>query len=562
VTALAALVAIVAILPPEGQQPARDTRPPIAGPAGTVSGIVVSAEAQPRPLRRARVTIHGPSLQFGRTAITKDDGTFAFTGLPAGRYTVAAMKDAYVTMNHGARRWLQPGTGIQLGAGETQSLTLRLPRGGVITGVVTDVDGQPAQGIGVTALYRRFVGPIGDRRLAPAGVSASPTDERGVYRIFGLPAGEYIVTAQSQMRVAGLPASGMRVVKAGEVSPRDLSLAPVFYPGTTDVARASRVTVNAGEERSGIDMQLQYVPMASVSGVVSVTPGTTPPSVTMARLGEIVSPEGTRSARADAEGRFTFAGIPPGQYILFARGPAQWASAEIAVDGDDITNVGLSMQPSLTIAGRLAFEGSRPAPDVAGVRLPFMPAGQTIGNFQIGLPQIQLEPGGRFVVAGIVPGAYRLGAMQSQPTQGIRTPIGGWWLKSIVVNGRDILDAPLDIRQGTDDAVATFTDQASELAGVVKDAQGRPASELFVVVFSSDRSSWFVNSRRVAGVRVDAEGRYTIRNLPPGEYRAVATADVEQGEWSDLTVLERLAAGATPLTIAGVEKKTVDLIVR
>jgi hypothetical protein len=555
----------------QAQTAARDARPPAGGGGtATIAGTVVSDEAQPRPLRRARVTINGTGLAPGRTAITGDNGAFVFDRLPAGRYTLAAAKDAYVAMNYGARRPLQAGTGILLGAGETQRVTVQLPRGAVITGVITDADGQPAQGVGVAALSRRFIGAVGDRRLLPSGVTTAQTDDRGVYRIFGLPAGDYIVSAQSQQRLVGLPVPEVRTVSQGAVGARGLTAAPVFYPGATDVARASQVTVAAGEERNGIDLQIQYVALATVAGIFPVTPGSTPPSITMARLGEIAGPEPIKSARPDADGRFSFTGVPPGQYMLIARsvpvppaGPVQFATAEIVVDGDDMTNVGLSMQPAITIAGRLAFEGARPAPDVSGVRLPVMMAGQAIGNMNIGLPQIQLESGGRFAVAGIVPGAYRIGSLQGLPVQGIRAPLGGWWLKSVVVNGRDILDAPLDIRQGTDEAVATFTDQASELSGTVKDGQGKPASsDTFVVVFSTDRSTWFFNSRRIAGVRLDAEGRYSIRNLPPGEYRVIATTDLAQGEWFDPAALERLLPSAAAITVTGVEKKVWDIVIR
>jgi hypothetical protein len=369
-------------------------------------------------------------------------------------------------------------------------------------------------------------------------------------------------------------------MSGGVPSARSVTHTPVFFPGVTDVARASRVAVTAGEERTGVDMQLQYVPLATVSGSVQVTPGMTPPIISLARLGEMGATESVPMSRADADGRFTFTSVRPGQYFLIGRsgqasptttsgsplivppGPIQWSTAELTVDGEDVLNVALSAQPPITIAGRLAFEGARPAPELGSLRLPLPFVGQIIGAYQAPLPQIQFEPGGRFVLSGILPGVYRLGALQNQPVQGIRTAIGGWWLKSIVVNGRDILDAPLDIRQGTDDAVATFTDQVSEMSGTVKDAQGSAATDLFVVLFSPDRASWFFNSRRVAAVRVDSEGRFVIRNVPPGEYRAIATADLEPNEWFDTAVLERLAATATPITITDVEKKTVDLTVR
>jgi hypothetical protein len=107
----------------------------------------------------------------------------------------------------------------------------------------------------------------------------------------------------------------------------------------------------------------------------------------------------------------------------------------------------------------------------------------------------------------------------------------------------------------------TITDKASEISGMVTDAAGAPAPELSVVVFGTDRRAWFFNSRRVAAVRPTREGHYTIRNLPPGDYR-IAVADLDQGEWFDPAVLERLMTSSMPLTIAGPERTMIDLTVR
>jgi hypothetical protein len=327
-------------------------------------------------------------------------------------------------------------------------------------------------------------------------------------------------------------------------------------------------------------VQIQYLPLATVSGIVPVAAGNSPPIVSMVRLGELVGNEPTRVNRAEPDGRFTLPSVAPGRYMLIARSfapspvttsgspliipsvPTQWSTAEIIVDGEDIANVALTPQTPITMAGRVVFEGSRPAPDLSGIQIPSLSAGQSIGSFQVPLPQIQLEPGGRFSIAGIMPGVYRLGALSSQATPGIRASIGPWWLKSIVVRGADLLDAPLDLRQGADDAIVTFSDQASELSGVVKDADGHPATDAFVVAFSTNRSSWFFNSRRIAAVRPDRAGRYAIRNLPPGDYRLAVTRDLEQNEWFDPGVLDRLLPAGTPLRINGPEKLSTDLIVR
>ena len=132
-------------------------------------------------------------------------------------------------------------------------------------------------------------------------------------------------------------------------------------------------------------------------------------------------------------------------------------------------------------------------------------------------------------------------------------------MKSIIAGGRDLLDVSIDLQQSLDDAVVTLSDRASELSGTVTDAQDTPTLDPYVIVFSVDRGTWFSNSRRVVGVKPDREGRYAIRNLPPGEYRVALATDFEQGEWFDPAVLETLLATATPLTITGAEKTTLNL---
>lgn len=176
--------------------PQRDMRPMMAAPAGAIAGVVTSDEAQPRPLRRARVTMSGFAIP--RTVITADDGTFAFEHLPPGRYTITAAKEGFVTMAYGATRPARPGAPIVVIAQHSQRIALRLPRGAVITGTVLGVDGQPAQGVTVSVLSRRFTGGAArDYSYRVNGTPIlAPTDDRGVYRVYGLPAGDYLVATQ------------------------------------------------------------------------------------------------------------------------------------------------------------------------------------------------------------------------------------------------------------------------------------------------------------------------------------------------------------------------------
>jgi hypothetical protein len=236
----------------------------------------------------------------------------------------------------------------------------------------------------------------------------------------------------------------------------------------------------------------------------------------------------------------------------------QISLAEVAVNGEDIDGVALSLQPTLSIAGRVVFEGAS-APQLPPSLRVNVPSALAIANLGMPIPSVQVS-GTTFKVENIIPGSYRLmGAMQ-----GVRAPVGRWWLKSLTVDGRELLDAPLDLRSSSDNAIATLTDRVSELSGVITESDGsaNPASDVSVVAFGADRTAWFFNSRRIATGRSDAAGRYVIRNLPAGEYRVIATRELDANEWFDPEVLERLLPRSTAVTITGPTITTVNLQAR
>lgn len=567
------MIAILLIALVAQAAPQRDTRAlPAAAAAGSISGVITTDDSQPRPLRRAHVTLRGVALEVPRTVITGDDGSFAFAGLASGSYTLLAVKDGYVSMAYGGKRPGRPGTSVVVTDRPVRA-ELRLPRGAVITGTVLDIDGQPAVGVAVSALYPRILG-AGERQYVNApGIMPAFTDDRGAYRIYGLPAGEYIVSAQPSVRQpAGGQAAEVRLMLRGGAVSRPMVLAQVLHPGVTDLSRASRLSLRAGEERGGIDLQLEYVPLATVSGTVASPAGWSPARVTLWRTDETTQPQSGPVASADEQGRFVFRAVRPGHYRVAARstplggggrggtaaGEVHYGFADIAVSGEDVDGVALGLQPGLSISGQVVFESSRGVSPAlpATLRLP-APAFLNSASGGWPLPAVIVE-GTRFRIDGIVPGGYR---MMTIP-QGVRAPIGSWWLTSIVAGGRELLDAPLNLQQSAEDAVVTFADRASEVAGSVRDAAGTAVTDAWVVVFPADRARWFPHSRRIAAVRLDREGRYSIRNLPPGDYRLAATADLQQNEWFDPAVLDALVPAATPLRIGGPEKLTTDVVIR
>jgi hypothetical protein len=474
------------------------------------------------------------------------------------------------------------------------NVTLRLPRGSVIAGTLTDQNGEPFAGATVRAMRYAF-GP-NQRTLLPTGTQAT-TDDRGRYRIFGLPAGEYAVSAS--MGFAGRPDSdifrvtdadvkrALAEVESGSTRPgtagsqpaspraRTVGYASIFYPGTSVAAQATLVKLGVGEERPGIDFQMSLVATARIDGVVSAPDGVNPQTIVVQMIDS--NPAGflleTFRRATVTDGAFSLSGVAPGQYTITARGapgaptagaagtrarlpqPTLWAKADVTVDGQDLSGVSLTLQPGLTVAGRLQFEGSAHVPpDLARVRVNLAPV-QTPGEVSLGATTTQVEASGAFSLGGVTPGRYRLTASIPSP----RPDTAAWMLKTSTINGRDALDVPVEVAESTDSGLVIFTDRLTELTGTVQDASGQPAPEYQVVVFASDKTHWTMMSRRIQSVRPSTDGKYIVRNLPPGDYLLTAVTDIEPGEWYDPSLLEQLVRGAVKVTIADGEKKTQDL---
>jgi carboxypeptidase family protein len=565
----------------------RDTRGSVTG-TGVITGVVVADDADAKPVRRARVTCTPTDTPMGVTTITDDAGRFACAGLATGRVMVTATRDAWVATTYGAKRPMRPGTAVPVTSGEKTEIVLRMPRGAVITGTILDQNGQPASSAAARAM--RYAIRNGERQLVPYGNSAT-TDDRGVYRIYGLAAGEYIVGASARGLVAiqsgeirlmpevdvRQPAAAQQPSAQPDPRERSVTIASTYYPGTTTSSQAGVVTVRAGEERGGVDFALQLATTARVEGTVTFPEGGTPPGLQvnlMASSSQATFPglplDGFRMGRAAPDGAFSFGDVAPGQYTVLARGTRPvpegaapgtlpqivWASADVAIDGENVSGLALTLEPGLVISGQIRFESGtqKPPPDVRAMRVSLQ-AVQTQGGATISPGAATPDANGQFRLLGATPGRYRLGA--SGPGTG--RP-GGWLLKSATVNGLDTLDTPfvLQPNQSVADAVITFTDRLAQLTGSVRNPSGAPATDFTVVAFPSDQALWSPQSRRIQGVRPGADGTFLIRSLPAGNYLLAAIDDVEPGEWFDPAFLQRLPR-AIAVSIADGEQKVQDI---
>lgn len=593
--------------------PLRDVRPGVQQPQPVGTAVItgtVTMAASGQPARRVRVNVSSSELRGTRTATTDDQGRFSFTALPAGRYTLSASKPGHLAVTYGQRTPGRAGTPIQLSDGQKFHADLRIPKGSVLTGTILDEHGEPAPQVSVRA--SRVAMQNGARTLI--GANSGSTDDRGIYRLFGLMPGEYLVCAtprntvvndadRARIELQALQRSVDAVVRANpaqEAAIREriasleasvaqsnsdetapVGYAPVCYPGTISSTGGSTVMVGVGEERSAVDFQLQLAPMARVEGTVVNSTGAQirEIQVRLTELNALGSSLPTPTARAGADGRFVLSNVPPGQYRVTARGavtpprPAAaptppagrtttmqpraepinlWASADIVVDGRNVSNVMLPLQQGVALSGQIRFEGSAtPPPDLTRLRITMMSAEPTpVAGTAAG----RVDASGRFTIPSVTPGLYRVSASGA----------AGWFVESAIIGGQDALDLPVEVKatQSPGPMVVTFTDQQAELSGTMTNEKGEPAIEHTLVVFAADQRFWTRNARRIQSARPATDGRFTLRNLPPGEYLLASVLDLEPGALYDTAFLQQLSTSAMRISVQPGEKKVQDLRVR
>jgi hypothetical protein len=564
--------------PSTPSQPSRDTpaqtqdAPP--PPTGRITGRVIASD-NGRPVKRARVFVTAVELPGGRGMMTDDQGIFDLTELPAGRYTLTVSKTGFVSLSYGQRRPLQAGTPLQLNDGQTlKGIEFQLPRGSVIGGRVLDEDGEAMPGVMVRVMRYQYL--QGDRRLTPAG--AGQTDDKGMYRVWGLMPGDYYVSAVARggpfgagpfggfggpggFAGRGGRGGGPAAMQTGS-DQEQINYAPTYYPGVPSVNEAKAIAVGLSQEQLDINFNMLLVRVARISGHV-LNPDGTPVTSGTVNLGLDTGGGGgggrgnpigmTYGGRIQWDGGFTVGNVAPGRYMLRARGDdgdtPQYAAQALTVSGDDLDDVTVMLAPGATITGTVTFAGTAGAtPDLSQFRITAPSAEQS----DVG-PQQNARVGkdGTFAIVGVAAGSHFVRSAGAAR---------GFILKSVTTNGRDVTDTPLTLRAGETlaNVAVVFTDQQNEINGTLTSEQGTPMPDYTVLAFSTDSSLWRPQSRQIMTARPDQTGKYRIRGLPKGEYYLVAVDPAEQGEWFNPQYLDEHRQGASRVTLSDGDTKTQD----
>ncbi len=489
-----------------------------------VSGRVVDAQTG-RPIAGVRITLleavrvrtreefENQRVYSVRTAA---DGRFVLSGIPPGRYRFTAWRRGYLTQDW--RGKLGPGAAsvLSLHEGDTVgNVTFRLQRSAVISGRVTDLDGEPV----AEALVRlyRAAWSRGRRILRPDW--DAETDDRGLYRLFYVRPGRYYL---------GLYVSG------GDAD------AILYWPGSWKADEAQWIEVKPGDQSTGVDFVYRRPVEAGVRGRVALPAGAGGRNVVVSLLpatGEAWSLDVSFRVVDPETGRFELH-LLPGRYALVAK--TTQGSRElfgfrlIDVPPAGVEGLEVPLQPGMDVAGRVDF-GGEPIPG-PGVTL-------SHAEFQPGFPRsARAGKDGRFLIRNVVPGRHQIS-------------IGGLPARAYVFRvlwGDEETTGAVEIGSGAPPAELRIQirQDARPVRGRVRDPDGEPVAGAAVLALPPPGRWRDWDAYRLDWT--DQNGAFRLEPVPPG-WLLAAFDDLDSGLWQAPGFVSKFAARAVRLEDVGAE---------
>jgi protocatechuate 3,4-dioxygenase beta subunit len=552
----------ISVRPMTGQERAATDKfhllPPLTGPC-EASGTVIDAGTG-QPMRNAWM-LFGPRFSEYRhpDVQTRTDGEGRFDlksipcdwGLPLG-----------VRANGFVEQPEEPEPGpMYLGQPKPQfrsqhkitGIEIKMAPTGVIAGRITDAHGNPVECAHVT-VANAYPSSDPPRWLTP--YRETVTDDRGRYRLFDLPAGEYYVAAQTRTAqpIPALPVSSADLRLSG-ASP-GVSVSPyIYYPHATTPGDASLVRLAPGEQMTTIDFSLSPIPTYEISGTVQgAARRAAKEKVSLilvpAKGAFEISLKNGDVVQLNDSGHFRILGVPSGSYVLWAVlavGMSPYAAcAPITVSDANVTGVTLDPQSGWTVHGHLTAEGQ---PD-SHFQYRVIAEREGADFLSQRVQANDVHSGDSFELNGLFPGRYRIRVEM--------WPQGGY-IKSATFGSQDLRTKPLEISQhqpaGTLELVASW--DRVQIQGTVLGPDGHPVPFATVVLAPAPRLRR--DARLFRSVPTYSGGHFVLQGIPPGKYTLFAWDKIAYGAFLQPGFLDGVAGHGVAITIAAGQKQTVTL---
>jgi hypothetical protein len=538
-------------------------------------------------------------------ATTDSEGHVVFRNLAEGTYSIVARRDGYFgTANDtfptqanisvpvgpavaqiGARVAPPPGVTVAPPRQPVQQIALNMVQGSTIAGRIQDANRRPASGVQVGAF--RVAYQNGRRVLNQAGNMAM-TDDRGEYRLFWFPPGEYYV------RIGGTRVTGL-IANGGSSYP-----ASVYYPGTLDPKSATPVVIREGNDLAGIDIAMQSSSGVTVSGtIVNTIPGgrVGPQGQVNRSVSSIflvprnsyffenppLIPNigGARGARGvavnNSESAFEIRGVPPGTYDFYpvyndgsnpaAGGPLAayyTARTPIEVGSENVTGIQSVIKPGTNLKGRVTVTGTAPA----GAR------GQAAQPITIATMRVQLQPkenipslarggltlpptldaDGNFTLSNIVDGQYFISGVLPLPADA--------YVSEIRLDGRSVYDENIiTVSNGSQENLeVVVTRGGATIQGTVQDTKHNPvaATRITLIPDMPRRGNALLYKSAIS----NPTGSFTLSGVAPGNYKLFAWEHYPAGAEQDPDFMRDYDVLGTSVSVsAGIAQANIQVAV-
>jgi hypothetical protein len=574
---------------PEEQE--TKTQPAPNAPAKSVVRGRVTYEDTNRPVRRARLMLLQTDGEgrMEKTGVTDEHGEFNIKDVAAGSYIVVIDSPGIVSpfssveleegMNErnalvALRREFSE---ISVNGMNTVDVQIRAKRGGIVTGRVTYQDGDPA--VNAQVVIMRKKGNRMSRFLtgfSPYSMMSLKTDDRGVYRIAGLPPGEYILGA-SEANTREDVREEYAAVFGGS------NFGVSYYQNETSLQQATPVKLEAGQEAGDINITIIDRATYTISGTVVSRPGRKPVSArltlqTKSEASTLPFADLGPSVSTDIQGGWEFANIPEGTYVIKVE-PATNADEEmdeaqattnttqvrtaattpsvpkrpslvprqqeVTVSGGDLTGVVIEVSEGGRIRGTVLVEGGDKQLQ-QGFNAVLTPRDGSAPLDRFVYPQT-----GTFLIDKIPTGEFYLSIQQLSDK---------FYVKSITAGGTDLMREPVRVAAGAsidNVRIVIGADVATLQGRVTSSSEAKPVRGAVVLLVPSDPARWRSSGSYLPGV-TESDGTFKITSAP-GSYLLLLLAEGENLREVNEAFIRARAGSAKAVTLQPNGRETIEL---
>ena len=530
--------------------PRQSAEPAKQEPPAKLQGRVTNA-ATGEPLKRANIMLMAtePRPDYTPYSTSTDAaGNFAMAEIVPGKYRLWADRTGYVRQEYGARGATTVGATLTIAPGqELSKVEFRLQPHAVVTGRITDEEGEPIAHVQVQTMSYRYM--QGKRQLMPSG--NSNTNDLGEYRIFGLPPGRYFLSAT--LRNQGMMSNIVDRTAGARANEPELGYAPTYYPGTNDPRSAVLIQVAAGKPLTNMDVRLVRTATVRIRGRVtnaSPSPMARPMIMLIPRDSGFMLFDRNMSTTRSPDGKFELRGVTPGSYYLTAQihNGTENQSVRVPVDvgSADIEGLELAVSPGQEVTGTVRIEGQTPV-NPSMVRIFLEPKDPTpmMGG---GSPGVVKEDG-TFSLRNVMPDTYRVRVMGAQNQV---------YVKSVYAGQQEAKDGEVTVVAGAPPTLAIVASTAGgQIAGTVKGEKDAPWPGAAVILAPDTAKRHRQDLFKFA--TTDQYGKFSLPSLAPGDYKLFAWDSVEMGQWMDPDFLKPYENKGKSITIKENAKETADM---